>query len=272
MASSGKPVAAWRESADPLSGAYFDGVRPWLQQLDDERWPSLARLNALAESRQARNARGDLIRFVPPADSSASAMHYETHIATTGEVPTRENWHDLFNALQWLGFPQMKATINARHAEFLRARGTDEARSRSVPRDVLTMVDESGILVASEDDSLLELIRQFRWRELFVGRREHVKTRVRFVLVGHGLMEKAMKPFIGMTGKAILLNISASSPLDAAAADWLRDDANLTSSHQLAPLPLLGIPRWDPRNEDPAFYENPGYFRPGRNQGKRSPL
>ncbi len=264
-----KPVADWREAADALSGACFDGVRQWLQQLNDECWPSLARLNALAASAQTCNARGDLIRFVPPPASSLSAMHYETHIAATGEVPTRENWHDLFNALQWLSFPTMKATINARHAELLRIRGPDEAKSRSVPRDVLTMVDESGVLVASEDDSLLELIRQFRWRELFVDRRAHVETKMRFVLVGHGLMEKAMRPFIGMTGKAILLNIAASSSLDVAAANWLRDDANLANSGTLAPLPLLGVPHWDARNEQPAFYENADYFRPGRKQGKQ---
>lgn len=251
-----------------LSGAFFDGVRPWLQQLDAECGPSLARLNALAASMQACNSSGKLIRFVPPSDSSASAMHYETHIAATGEVPTRENWHDLFNALQWLGFPQMKATINARHAEFLRTRGAGEARSRSVPRDVLTMVDESGVLVASEDESLLELIRQFRWCELFVDRREQVKEDMCFVLVGHGLMEKAMAPFIGLTGKAILLNLSAGADLDAAAAEWLRDDANLSSAHQLAPLPLLGIPGWDARSEDPAFYLDTSYFRPGRRAGK----
>lgn len=269
MASSGRPFADWREAATALSGAFFDGVRPWLQELDAEHWPSLARLNALAVSGQACNSSGKLIRFVPPSDSTASAMHYETHIAATGEVPTRENWHDLFNALQWLGFPQMKATINARHADFLRARGAGEARSRSVPRDVLTMVDESGVLVASKDEALLALIRQFRWRELFVDRREQVKAGMRFVLVGHGLMEKAMAPFIGLTGKAILLNVSAGADLDAAAAEWLRDDANLASAQRLAPLPLLGIPGWDARSEDAAFYLDTGYFRPGRRAGKR---
>lgn len=223
----------------------------------------------LAASRGIFNSRGDLIRFVPPSESAASAMRYETQIAGTGEVPTRDNWHDLFNALQWLSFPIMKATINERHADFLGARGADEARARSVPRDVLTMVDESGILVASEDDSLLELIRQFRWRELFVDRREQVIARMRFVLAGHGLMEKALSPFIGLTGKAVLLNTSASSSLDTAAAHWLRDDANLASSQMLSPLPLLGIPGWYARNEDPAFYLDSSYFRPGRRAEKR---
>lgn len=263
------PAVDWASAGVPLAGAFFDGVRSCLQALDRREWPSRERLNALAAPRGICNTRGDLIRFVAPAALAASAMRYETRIAETGEVPTRDNWHDLFNALQWVSFPQMKAAINAQHAALLCARGEHEAKSRSVPRDVLTMVDESGVLAASEDDALLELIRQFRWRELFVDRREQVKARMRFVLVGHGLMEKALRPFIGLTGKAILLNISATGSLDAAAADWLRVDANLASSQTLAPLPLLGIPGWDARNEDPLFYLNSGYFRPGRRTGNR---
>ncbi len=255
---------SWAGAQAALDAAFFDGIRPWLAALPRESWPTLEALDALSASAGIRNARGQPIRFVPLQGGLTSAMHYETQIADAGRVPTRDNWHDLFNALQWLAFPAMKATISRRHAEWLNARGAAEAKSRSVQRDVLTMVDESGILVASGDDSLLELIRQFRWRELFVERRDEVKAKMRFVLVGHGLMEKSLLPFIGITAKAVLLHIDADASLDAAAASWLEHDDHLQSSQNLAPLPMLGIPGWDTRNDDPHFYADAGYFRPGR--------
>ncbi|MEO8103696.1 MAG: DUF3025 domain-containing protein [Betaproteobacteria bacterium] len=256
---------AWHDAAPALATPYFEGVRPMLEALRGEAWPTLVQLNALAATRQVVNARSLPIRFVPPSSEATSAMRYETNIAESGEVPTRDNWHDLFNALQWIAFPHLKAAINTQHARLLAAGGTAEAVARSVPRDVLTMVDESGVIVASADASLLELIRAFRWRELFVIRRHEVIANMRFVLVGHGLMEKSLAPFVGMTAKAMLLNVDGELPaLDRAAADWLMNEGHLADSRQLAPLPLLGIPGWDARNVSAAFYDNTTYFRTGR--------
>lgn len=248
---------AWR---GPLAQPAFDGIRDLLAALDPATRPDLIRLNALAESR------GATFRFVPPPAETLSAMRYEQGIAATGEIPTRDNWHDLFNALQWLAFPRMKAAINAGHVGRLagEAEVADEARGRSVARDILTMADESGVLVASADESLLALLREFRWRELFVERRGDVERHMRFALVGHGLMEKMLAPFIGITGKALLLPAAPNESLDAVAAAWLADDAHLIDTHHLAPLPLLGIPGWDARNRAAAFYDDASYFRPGR--------
>lgn len=256
---------AWHNAAKALATPFFDGIRPLICELAGDAWPSRERLNALAATRAIVNSRGLPIRFVAPPTQGLSAMRYETCIAESGEVPTRDNWHDLFNALQWIAFPRMKGALNAQHARLLAQGGADEATARSAPRDVLTMIDESGIVVASADGSLLDLIRGFQWRTLFVERREDVIANMRFVLVGHGLMEKALSPFIGITAKAILLNIDAkSAALDSAAADWLLDEAHLVDSRQLAPLPLLGIPGWDARNESVAFYDDTAYFRAGR--------
>ena len=256
---------AWRAATSALAKPFFDGVRPLLRELEGDAWPTHAQLNTLAATHQVGNARGTPIRFVPPSNDAMSAMHYETRIAGSGEVPTRENWHDLFNALQWIAFPHLKSAINAQHSRLLAMGGTVEASARSAPRDVLTMFDESGVIVASRETSLLDLIRHFQWRELFVARREEVIADMRFVLVGHGLMEKSLSPFIGITAKAMLLEVDANTAaLDRAAADWLMDDTHLADSRQLAPLPLLGIPDWDARNESAAFYDNADYFRAGR--------
>ena len=234
-----------------LASPFFYAVRAELDQLGGRH--DLIALNGLAERRGVRT------RFVaPPAE--LSAVEYETAIAATGEVPTRDNAHDFFNALQWLAFPQTKAAINAGHLRHM----APATVPRPVARDVLTMVDESGVMVASADPSLLDLLRDFQWRALFVDRRDDVIARMRFALLGHGLMEKALAPFIGLTGKAILLHVDDDAPLDAAASHWLQDEANLVSSRTLAPLPLLGIPGWDARSECPEFYDDTGYFRPGR--------
>ena len=233
-----------------LATPFFDAVRRELDQLAGRR--DLHALNELA----ARC--GAVSRFVSPL--SISAVGYEMTIDATGNVPTRDNAHDFFNALQWIAFPQTKAAINAGHLRHLVA----ATASRPVARDVLTMIDESGVIVASADNSLLELLREFRWHTLFIDRREDAIARMRFALLGHGLMEKALAPFIGLTGKAILLNIEDDEQLDSAACRWIGDDTHLASSRALAPLPLLGIPGWDARNESPEFYDNDEYFRPGR--------
>jgi hypothetical protein len=258
----------WRELQPQLKRPFFDGIRDALGELDAEDWPSLAALSQLALAHRVSNAAGQPIKFVAPT-VSGSAMAYETQIATSGEIPTRNNLHDLFNALQWLSFPTLKAATNAAHVIRLPSGGDAEVKSRSKERDVLTMFDESGVIVSSTDASLLQLLKSFAWRTLFVERRAEVISKMRFTLVGHGLMEKALQPFVGMTGKAILLQVDHESiddrdKIDRATAMWLSDAANLSSATNLSPLPLLGVPGWDDRNLDPSFYDNTEYFRPGR--------
>jgi len=265
----------WARLASQKGSPLFASVRKILDALDgggsevsNNDWPTLDQLNALSKARDLRNSNDKPIRFIQPV-GAASAMAYELQIATTGEIPTRENLHDLLNAMQWLSFPQFKCTINAEHVKRLQCESGEEAKSRSKARDVLTMLDESGVIVASTDPSLLELLRSFQWRLLFVERRADVIECMRFHLVGHGLMEKALAPFIGITGKALLLSVTSDELdntmlLDSRAADWLTHATNLASAQNLTPLPLLGIPGWDVRNQVAAFYDNTDYFRPGR--------
>jgi len=258
----------WKRLVSQKDSPLFAGVREILDQLDGADWPTLERLNELSKQRDIRNSDAKPIRFVEPC-GNASAMAYELQIATSGEIPTRENLHDLLNAMQWLSFPYLKAAINAEHIKRLQHEPGVEAKSRSKARDVLTMFDESGVIVASSDPWLLELLRSFQWRTLFVERRSDVIESMRFHLVGHGLMEKALAPFIGITGKALLLPVADGALdnavlLDVAAADWLTRPTNLASAQNLAPLPLLGIPGWDVRNQAPTFYDNVDYFRLGR--------
>ena len=258
----------WRRLASQRDSPLFASVRETLDQFDGADWPTLERLNELSKQRDIRNIDAKPIRFVEPS-GAASAMAYELQIATNGEIPTRKNLHDLLNAMQWLSFPQLKRAINAEHVKRLQHEPGVESKSRSKARDVLTMFDESGVIVASADPSLLELLRSFQWRTLFIERRSDVIKSMRFHLVGHGLMEKALAPFIGITAKAILLPVADGALdnavlLDGAAADWLTHPTNLASAQNLSPLPLLGIPGWDARNQAATFYDNVDYFRLGR--------
>ena len=38
----------------------------------------------------------------------------------------------------------------------------------------------------------------------------------------------------------------------------------MSRGRELSPLPVLGVPGWWDGNEQEEFYDNTGYFRPGR--------
>ena len=267
----------WQQAKRWFSTPPFDSLRAPIEQLiADAAWPGIARLNECAAG--IKNFRGRPIRFVANHEA-AIAAHYETRIAESGEIATRENWHDFFNAMSWLSFPEAKSAISEMHAQLLSARGEFEARARSTPRDVLTLFDEGGIIVVSRDESLLELVRRFEWKALFVERRADVMTNMLFYLFGHSMLEKALDPYVGVTAKAILFLVDdafiASNhaaqirEIDDRAAAWLMNEKNLLSAKNFSPLPWLGVPGWCKENESPIFYDNAQYFRSGRMRSAR---
>jgi hypothetical protein len=221
----------------------------------------LSALNALAAARGTTQARGLPLRFFAP-DGRLSARDYETHILRTGQVPTRaDTWHDVLNALVWLRFPRFKAALNAAHGEAITGE-TGPTRGRR--RDALTVLDESGVWVISRDPALPALLAARAWQALFWEARSRVETEMRFVVVGHALLEKVLAPYPAMTGKCLTL---IAESLDPDAADELSAVAlaEIDSPRQLAPLPVQGIPGWDPANANAAYYANQEIFRPARN-------
>lgn len=213
-------------------------------------------LNALAEEAQVRTTSGMPLRFVAP---SPADPYYEVHLYETGCVATRsENWHDLFNALVWLAYPRTKAVINALHARQIPLEGGRRGRLR----DLLTIFDEGGAIVASDDAGLVAMIRDFRWRELFWDSRARVLRDLRFTVIGHAVLEKAREPWAGITCKALFVD-SRCDP-DVAAANWLEDHAPQGTPHLLAPLPIFGYPGWLAESASADFYRDERYFRPFR--------
>lgn len=220
--------------------------------------PSLEALNAQAAARGTTQARGLPLRFFAPAGRLA-ARDYELHILHTGQVPTRaDTWHDVLNALVWLRFPRFKAALNAAHGAAI-ALETDSKRGRR--RDALTVLDESGVWMISRDPALSAMLVERAWQALLWQARSRVESDMRFVVVGHALLEKALTPYPAMTGKCLAL---AADTLDPDQAETLAVDTlgAMTSPRQLAPLPVQGIPGWDAANADAAYYANREIFRP----------
>jgi Protein of unknown function (DUF3025) len=200
-----------------------------------------------------RTASGRPLRFVAPDREDRS---YELRVHDSGEVPTRaDNLHDWFNALAWLAFPRTKARINALHAaEIPRERG-----QRGRLRDLLTIFDEGGAVVVCEETELVDLLRGTRWKELFWQRRSRVLATMRFVVIGHAVLEKALEPWPGITCKAII--VPPGGDVDAQAAQWLAGLLPTATPRELLPLPIFGYPGWFPGNERAEFYEDARYFR-----------
>lgn len=249
----------------PYAARLFDPLRRWLEQLPPR--PDSAAVAELARRFPIRTENGRQVRFVPP---QADGLAYECRIWESGEVETRpDNWHDFFNALVWFRFPKTKIAVSARHVRAM----TPAGEARGAVRDALTHFDECGIVVLSARPELLDLLRQFAWKKLFVEQREAVQQDMRFVIFGHATYEQLLVPYRGLTAKAVLYEVSE---------DWLRlsEEEQLTeldarlaadlASGRYArpgdfqPLPLLGIPGLIADNEDPAYYDDVWQFRPGR--------
>ncbi|WP_430869307.1 DUF3025 domain-containing protein [Crenobacter cavernae] len=234
-------------------------------------WPTQADFDALVVCARGRGE--PLPGHLRFACGLEPERYYEAHIASTGEVPTRtQNWHDWFNALSWLAWPRAKTALNARH---MRAIARGEIK-RGPLRDAATLFDECGVIVVASDAVLLDALAGMRWRELFVEKRECWGGNIAAFAFGHALMEQGLQMHIGWCGKALPLIVDAGffalpadaqrAHLDARLAELLADDAFLSTPRALSPLPLLGIPGWWDANEDPAFYDDTGYFRASRRE------
>jgi len=228
-------------------------VRPWYARLGGR--PLLDGLNALAEEAGVRTASGRAVRFVPP---TADDAYYEVRLFETGCVATRPgNLHDLFNALAWLAFPRTKARINAMHA----AQIPREQGRRGRLRDLLTIFDEGGAVV-SAPPALWEMLKEFKWKELFWERRADVLRSMKVHVLGHAVLEQALEPRPGITCKVIFAPLGADPDLHAEA--WLRSLPPQATPRDMPPLPIFGYPGWHAGNGAAAFYDDERYFRPFR--------
>jgi hypothetical protein len=255
----------------PLAGA--------ARELRGPAWPGCDDFNRIlaACGTPVVNACGVPLRFVAQAPRTRTFEDkYEPRIFLRGEVQLRPgDWHDVFNALVWLTFPRAKAALNGRHFRALERQRANGARNRGPVQDALTLFDEGGVIVVTTDAALGGLLADHAWKELFWRRRGDVIEQMRFYLFGHGLYAKMLRPFPGVTARGVIVEVAGEFPalplanqlaeLDALLAARLAGPGRLKSTHELAAVPLLGIPGWFEESESEQFYDDTAYFRPPPN-------
>lgn len=257
--------------------AGIDWQQPWLTQWREagsslQGTPDwMVAINEAAAAREMTNQRGLPLRFVSQ-QSLPPETGYEAFIYESGQVPTRDNLHDFFNALAWLRYPRIKRTLNALQAAEIARRlalpSTSGSRGRQ--RDAATLFDENAALFISSDASLVDALRAHDWHEVFERRAQAFGSGYAVELFGHALLEKLVQPYKAITAHAWVLNVDTSwfelgdaarrTELDARVSEQIK--SGFTSS-DFTPLPVLGVPHWWP-NQDAAFYGDTSVFRPRR--------
>ena len=204
--------------------------------------------------------------FVPPPPRALSAIDFERRVVEQNELIVRpDNLHDVLNALVWLTFPKTKRAISAAHV----ALGiTADGSTRPRRRDVLTLFDESGIIVVSENDALRTMNQQHQWRDLFVTHRSDFVKQTRPILFGHGALEQLgnQLPLVhrGLTVKALWLPLPVTttlSGLDDCLSNRIVNGQSLNEHERSTPMPVLGLPGWFAENEAPGCYSDTAVFR-----------
>ncbi|MCM0044987.1 MAG: DUF3025 domain-containing protein [Burkholderiaceae bacterium] len=254
-----------------MSLAAIDWQRPWLSLLRAVGEPLaaaddwIAAANRLAADRRLTNPGGLPLRFIAQ-DRLPAGTPYEAHIAASGQVPTRDNLHDFFNALIWLHFPHTKRTLNTLHAPLLQVPAAPGTRGRQ--RDAATLFDENAALVVSDDLGLLDALREHRWHQALMHPAERFGAHAEVMLFGHALIEKLVTPYKSITAHVWTVAVEAGwfdrSPTDRLAEVDRQVAATLEQgfgSRDFCHLPVLGVPGWW-QEQDQAFYDDADVFRP----------
>lgn len=230
-------------------------------------WPALAELN--------RTLNLDDVELVNEALLEPSGLSYEGFIAQYRQIPTRSNWHDFFNAIIWSLFPATKREFNRLHQQDIEYHGV----GRTKRRDALTLFDECGVILVCSGSDWQELIKRHQWTELFWQQRTEWGKSIQPFVIGHALYEQAFNAHEGWCGKALVLEVSSHffglslhqqyTELDRILACKLK---SLSHPKQLYPLPILGVPGWQPYEVDASYFANPRYFCPAREPSPYLPL
>ncbi len=262
----------------------FEPLKLWANNFSQfkDGWPGLTDYQAVlsALSKPILTQSGKALKIVQQDGKPGHfSEHYAPRIYLNGEIQTRtENWHDFFQFLTWFMFPKTKAVINAIHipAAQVRIENNKDLGRRSPIENMLSLFDEGGAVILCSDDSMLQLIRDFNWKELFWHRRDELETKLKLVTFGHALYEKGLSPYVGMTANCILLSVDENilQQTNQQQLDYIDNELAMLFSNRepykkpkdLSPFPLLGLPGWDKDNINETYYDNTNYFRPGRSR------
>jgi len=265
----------WSQYRDVLQKLLHDATRGAQQTI---QLPGPAAIQACLPP-GATNQAGRRLQFV--SADVVQPQEYETHIYETGEISTRKNsWHDLLNALVWSHFPSLKPAMNAVHYRELQA--MKSGSQRGPVRDALTLLDESGVIIISRDDAVLDALATRDWSQAFVTHRAAWSADTSVLVTGHGLLEKFLQPYKAMTAHALLMRSADNDTLenrlgqqsrasirkltqqvDRQLATQLMAGEILCNTSELVAVPVMGIPGWCRAIEqDHRFYQDTDVFRP----------
>lgn len=252
----------------------IDWQRPWLDPLQAKGramsdWVSngataseaLQKVDALGSA--TGNQAG--VAFVA-ASTLPAATFYESHVGRTGQVPTRDNLHDVFNGLVWMAYPQTKQRLNHWQVTEIDRAGGTRGRPRGALRDALTVLDENGAFLRAPD-AIWQALAARAWQRLFVELRP-LWQQAHLVLLGHALLEKLVQPRKAITAHVLRLptdGASEPSAIDAAMTASVSPKILLRRPAFL-PLPVLGVPGWWSANEQCGFYDDAQVFRSKRGE------
>lgn len=231
----------------------IDWSAPWFQPWREIGEPVLARWGEVP-LHEALEEQGGAMTFVPQS-ALPEGEAYEAFIFRTRTCPTRENAHDFFNGLAWLKFPAVKSRLNELQAAEIAQGGV--GATRGPVRDAITILDENGAFLDAPAP-LLEALAAREWRRLFVDLRP-LWAEAKLVLFGHALLEKLLAPRKELTAHV-----------------WLGERVftpGRLAGKPFAPLPVMGVPGWDPENGNFSFYDDSNVFRvPGRRTTHNKPV
>lgn len=237
----------------------------------------------LPQTKPTHNQTPQTLQFVSQ-NALPEGEAYEHFIGTTGNIPTRDNLHDLFNGSIWLTFPKTKAVLNYYHMQEIAKQGISERRGRV--RDTITVFDENGAVLVTADPNIGEALVDFDWQSSLVRPRDKWNdptqpddsAQAAVYIFGHALLEQLLYPRKPLCAHSIVIHVTQrffTLPLaerirflDDKVAEYMdtllsKDDV---TPRQLAPLPILGVPHFWAENAEPSFYEDSYVFRSGRRQ------
>jgi hypothetical protein len=231
--------------------------------------PLIAGLNRLSQFLVEQDSSLRPFHFIEQC-SPTGGLEYARSIESVGAIPTRQNMHDLCNALTWLIYPRSKWALIGHHGH--QEEGTPAALGRGSARDAATLLDESGVFFVCSDEGTTEALRRRDWQRLFIDGRRALVGHVRVLIVGHGLLTKLVQPYKSLTAHALILD----APADF--VDWsigrLTRWTDKTACERinrptfdvgsLSPLPVMGLPGWCEANQHEVFYCDPTVFRASR--------
>ncbi|WP_435949834.1 DUF3025 domain-containing protein [Psychrobacter sp. DM8] len=258
-----------------------------IQQSDDSQIPQPTTKPALDHDRHTLN-------FVSQ-NVLPEGVGYEQFIGSTGNIPTRDNLHDLFNGSIWLTFPKTKAVLNYYHMLEISKRSDeqdsdeqDNQSNRGRVRDTITVFDENGAVLVTSNPSVGEALINFDWQGCLIAPRAswdnpkqpHADAQAAVYIFGHALLEQLITPRKPLCAHSVIINVdqnffALSMPeriafLDDALANYmdrLLSKEDVVPRH-LSPLPILGVPHFWTDNINRDFYDDNYVFRSGRRRSK----